>query len=217
MIIPEQLVALPHLLIADSAHFTVHSTIFTRTYVGDVLFGLTPVSTILIEDAFTQGVVSISTTLLSLPIAYPYTSHSIISASDLNGMVSLGLQDSSSPVPKFSEDLGMDVKDSVSLDSLSGSIWRNTPSSPFKGPSTNCHSKMKEGDCLRMEVNLDSTPRTVQFFVNGKSGDCFVSGLPASVRIGFASPAEDTSFRIDRITRLSQPTPITPEMIELKW
>ncbi|KAK2941717.1 hypothetical protein BLNAU_23379 [Blattamonas nauphoetae] len=50
--------------------------------------------------------------------------------------------------------------------------------------SVSCHSELKESDCVRMEVDLDSTLRTVQFFVNGEAGRSYVSGLPPSVRIG---------------------------------
>ncbi|KAK2942435.1 hypothetical protein BLNAU_22668 [Blattamonas nauphoetae] len=75
---------------------------------------------------------------------------------------------------------------------------------------------MRDGDCVRMEVDMDSTPRTVQFFVNGESGECFVSGLPLSVRIAFTVSVVETFLRIDRIAQQERPTPITPEMTEIK-
>ncbi|KAK2958956.1 hypothetical protein BLNAU_5972 [Blattamonas nauphoetae] len=55
----------------------------------------------------------------------------------------------------------------------------------------------------------------VQLFVNGRSGRSFVSGLPPSVRIGFSVFAQETSFRIDRIVKQTQPTPILQYIPEL--
>ncbi|KAK2951096.1 hypothetical protein BLNAU_13939 [Blattamonas nauphoetae] len=70
--------------------------------------------------------------------------------------------------------------DSIGLNK-SGYVKFNTPS---ETSYVICHSELNEGDCIRMEVDLDSTPRTVQFFVNGKAGECYMSGIPSSVRIG---------------------------------
>ncbi|KAK2949963.1 putative Protein kinase domain containing protein [Blattamonas nauphoetae] len=91
-----------------------------------------------------------------------------------------GLMDSRQPLPTIDETLGYDVKHSVGLNRYSDLIF-NTPSSRS---NAHCHSWLKEGDCVRMEVDLDSTSRTVQFFVNGKAVKDYVSGLPSSVRIG---------------------------------
>ncbi|KAK2940463.1 hypothetical protein BLNAU_24635 [Blattamonas nauphoetae] len=44
-------------------------------------------------------------------------------------------------------------------------------------------NKDQEGDCVRMEVGMDSKPRTLQFFVNGEAGQFYVSDLPTLVRI----------------------------------
>ncbi|KAK2951110.1 hypothetical protein BLNAU_13953 [Blattamonas nauphoetae] len=66
----------------------------------------------------------------------------------------------------LSKRYGNIVADSVSLNT-SGYIKFNTPSSRSNAP---CHSPLNGGDSVRMEVDLDSTPRTVQFFVNGEAG-----------------------------------------------
>ncbi|KAK2963691.1 hypothetical protein BLNAU_1256 [Blattamonas nauphoetae] len=102
---------------------------------------------------------------------------------------------------------------SVGLNS-SGYLYWNTPSSPS---SQRRHIVLKEGDCVRIEVDLESTPRTVQFFVNGQAVDSYVSGIPSSVLIGFSVCAQGTSFRIDNISHLSRPTPISEEMEEIEW
>ncbi|KAK2951129.1 hypothetical protein BLNAU_13972 [Blattamonas nauphoetae] len=120
--------------------------------------------------------------------------------------------DSNNSIPKTDETLGGDVKNSVGLNRY-GYIKFNTPSSIS---SRYCLSRLHEGDCVRMEVDLDSAPRTVQFFVNGETGRSYVSGIPSSVRIGFSLFGEGTSFRIDNISRLSQPTPISEGMNEVK-
>ncbi|KAK2940960.1 hypothetical protein BLNAU_24136 [Blattamonas nauphoetae] len=109
--------------------------------------------------------------------------------------------------------LGDRVKNSVSLNRYGG-LFFHTPSSCTIDGS---HSRMNEGDCIRMEVDLDSTPRTVQFFVNGKAGRSYVSEIPSSVRIGFSVAGKGTSFRINSISRFSRPTPISEEMRGFRW
>ncbi|KAK2945337.1 hypothetical protein BLNAU_19726 [Blattamonas nauphoetae] len=79
-----------------------------------------------------------------------------------------------------------------------------------------CHYALTEGDCVRMEMDMHSTPRTVQFLLNGESSRWFVTGLPPSVRIGFSVFAQETSFRIDRIVKQTQPTPMHQYIPELK-
>ncbi|KAK2957274.1 hypothetical protein BLNAU_7652 [Blattamonas nauphoetae] len=121
--------------------------------------------------------------------------------------------DSKSPIPKLGEQLGFNVNNSVSVD-RSGYLYFNTPSS---NSSKDCTPILKDGVCVRMEVDLDSTPRTLQLFVNGEAGRCYISGIPSSVRIGFSVAGKGTSFRIDNIFRLSQPTPISEGMYEVMW
>ncbi|KAK2943246.1 hypothetical protein BLNAU_21818 [Blattamonas nauphoetae] len=122
----------------------------------------------------------------------------------------------------FIHPLSIDPKTSSGMDSLSlysyyGCLWQNTPSTQLDSQATVYCSGLMEGDCVRMEVDMDSNPRTVQFFVNGESGPSFISGLPPSIRIGFTLTKKGTSFRIDRITQQTHPTPISPEMEEIRW
>ncbi|KAK2945822.1 hypothetical protein BLNAU_19247 [Blattamonas nauphoetae] len=65
--------------------------------------------------------------------------------------------------------------------------------------------------------NMDSTPRTVQFFVNGKTGKSYVSGIPESVRLGFSADVMGTSLQIASIVHSTRPTPLTDTMTEIKW
>ncbi|KAK2957327.1 hypothetical protein BLNAU_7705 [Blattamonas nauphoetae] len=171
----------------------------TRTEFGTENYGGSTWSSLLLSDPFTSGIISITITLLSLP--------------DIWRDVYFGLMDSNYPIPKVGEELGFNVNNSVGLGS-NCNLYNNTPSSHTVH---NCHSWLKEGDNVRMEVDLDSTPRTLQFFVNGKAGECYMSGIPSSVRIGFSVKYQGTSFRIDNISRLSHPTPISDRMREIRW
>ncbi|KAK2946610.1 hypothetical protein BLNAU_18446 [Blattamonas nauphoetae] len=150
-----------------------------------------------IKGPFTSGIVTITITFLSLPY-FPFT---------------FGLMDSTSPLNNWGKALGWNVNNSVGL-STDGNLNFNASSSfSYK----RCHPRQDEGDCVRMEIDLNSTPRTVQFFVNGEAGRFYVSGIPSSVRIGFSIFEKQTSFRIDNISRLSRPTPILEGMEEVKF
>ncbi|KAK2949360.1 hypothetical protein BLNAU_15740 [Blattamonas nauphoetae] len=162
-------------------------------------------SSVLLNTPISQGIVSVTLTILTLPRKASF------------GVLRFCLLDSTAPVPKLRETVGCDVQDSVSLSSINGKLYSLTPSRPFQHSAKVHHYKPKEGDCVRMEVDMDSTPRRLQFFVNGQQGRFLVSGLPPSVKIGFTVWIAGTSIRIDRIVKLTQPTPITPEMRELWW
>ncbi|KAK2957325.1 hypothetical protein BLNAU_7703 [Blattamonas nauphoetae] len=193
---PRPLSTLPSLAFTDLSHFSINRTIFTRTAFREDDDVVPVWSSLLISDPFTSGVISGTITILSL--------------TDLWRDVLFGLMDFNDPIPVFDERLGVHVKNSVALDQL-GTLWFNTPSSHSYEA---CHFSLNEFDCVRMEVDLDSTPRTVQFFVNGQAGECYMSGIPSSVRIGFTVWGPETSFRIDKISRLSRPTPFSEGMME---
>ncbi|KAK2941165.1 hypothetical protein BLNAU_23930 [Blattamonas nauphoetae] len=199
-------IALPPLLFTDPSHFIVNGTTITRSEVDVGIFGFARHSSALLRDPITSEIVSVTLTILSLP----NLDHQV-------GGIRIGVLDSTAPVPKLGETLGWDVKDSVSLNSSAGYLNLHSPSTQHVSKSAFCHFFLKEGDCVRMEVDMDSTPRTAQFFVNGENGESFVSGLPLSVRIGFSAYGQGTSFRIDRILQKERPTPTAPEMEEIKW
>ncbi|KAK2946599.1 hypothetical protein BLNAU_18435 [Blattamonas nauphoetae] len=194
---PRPLPKLPLLDFTNQSHFSINRTIFTRTAFREDDDGYPVWSSVVLSKPFTSGIISITITILSTS----------------NGYIRFGLMDSTSPIPKTDKTLGLNVENSVSLDNY-GTLWFSTPSSDS---FEDCTSFLKEGACLRMEVDLDSTPRTLQFFKNGRAGQHYMSELPSSVRIGFSVWKPETSFRIDNISRLSQPTPISDEMMEVKW
>ncbi|KAK2943255.1 hypothetical protein BLNAU_21827 [Blattamonas nauphoetae] len=201
--IPAPLVTLPPLLFTNPSHFITNGTTLTRSDVDLLFRGSARHSSTFLRDPIDNGIVSVTLTILNL--------------SRRSSFIRIGLLDSTAPVPKMDELLGSDVKDSISLNSSTGNIYHNTPSTQHISNSTICHFFLKEGDCVRMEVDMDSNPRTVQFFVNGESGRSFLSGLPPSVRIGFSTYGQEISCRIDRIIRQTQRTPIAPEMEKIKW
>ncbi|KAK2947840.1 hypothetical protein BLNAU_17260 [Blattamonas nauphoetae] len=188
----------PSLFSKNLRHFFLRNTTITHSPLGQNSFNSD--YTLLLKEKITSGVVSMTLTLLCQ-----------------RGAINFGLIDSNTPVPKLGDAVGSDVENSVSLYSCYGLLYHNTPSTSHEIDVKYCHSVLREGDCVRMEVDMESTPRTVQFFVNGETGQCFVSGLPPSVRVGFSAYAQESSFRIDRISKQEKPTPITPEMEEIKW
>ncbi|KAK2949967.1 hypothetical protein BLNAU_15110 [Blattamonas nauphoetae] len=172
----------------NPAHFTIRSSTAT-TNVRSCSFKVTDSwSAVFLPDPFTSGVVSITITITILSTA--------------NGTIRFGLMDSKSRFLESDDLFGINVENSVGLDT-DGRLILHTPSSYTIDGS---HSRMKEGDCVRVEVNLDSTPRTVQLFVNGEA-----------VMWYFSAYGNGTSFRIDNISRLSRRTPISKEMRKIRW
>ncbi|KAK2960645.1 putative Protein kinase domain containing protein [Blattamonas nauphoetae] len=196
------LAALPSLIFTKPTHFSTNCTTLTRTDVGGDRDGDGRTSSVLIADTFSSGVISISLTVLSLPLG-----------KTCRGDICFGLMDAASAIPRIDEKLGTTVRNSVCVDSF-GSVWTNTSTSH---PSRLCLSRLNEDDSFRMEVDLDLNPRKVQFFKNGESGKCFVSHLPRSVKIGFSVTIQGTSFRVENVTLLSQPTALVDGMAELVW
>ncbi|KAK2957966.1 hypothetical protein BLNAU_7142 [Blattamonas nauphoetae] len=210
---PARLVSLPRLLIVDPSHFIVDGTTITRSTFG-LNWQPSPIeSPLFIEKAITEGVVSVTLTILAL-----------FEIKETEG-IHLGLFDSTASLSLiedsmkrgYDQRLGCDVYNSVAMKSCHGSLWCRKSSAKHNIALQLCHSDLKNGDCVRMEVNMDSTPRTLQFFVNGAAGYSYVSGLPSSVRIGISVSCFRISFRFDRITHNHRPTPIPPGMTEIKW
>ncbi|KAK2946919.1 putative Protein kinase domain containing protein [Blattamonas nauphoetae] len=198
---PTHLKTLPQMLFTTPSHFSINHTTITRTERGQSSNGYAHWSSALLYDPFTSGIVSITFSILRIAFCRG------------SGTIAFGLMKSNSPLPQVGELLGNKVKNSISLN-RSGSLWVKTPSSHSL---QDCHTVLREGDSVRMEVDLSSTPRTVQFFVNGEAGECYMSGIPSSVRIGSSIRGGGGSFRIDSISRLSQPSPILEGMLEIKW
>ncbi|KAK2944750.1 putative Mitogen-activated protein kinase kinase 2 [Blattamonas nauphoetae] len=187
---------LPELLFTHKSHFIVRNNVLTRTEKGTDEKGRNRPSTVLFSEPITKGVVSVTFVVLTLA-----------ESTEDEELVTFGLLDSSVAVP----DLGQTL-DSVGL-STSGDI------NVFNQIKLETFASwpLSEKDRVVVEVNMDSTPRTVQFFVNGKTIGRYVSGIPDSVRIGFSADVMGTSLQITSIVRSTQPTPLADTMEEIKW
>ncbi|KAK2959779.1 putative serine/threonine protein kinase [Blattamonas nauphoetae] len=194
---------LPELLFTNKTHFAIRNNVLTRTEKGTDKSGETKPSSVLLSEPITKGIVSVTFVVLTLA-----------ESSDEKGFVYFGLLDSSRAVPRLGRTLGENVKHSVGLSATKEQLNVFTLSSLTEDFSQHI---LTNHDRIVMEVNMDSSPRTVQFFVNGKAGKCYVSGIPESVRIGFSADAKGTSLEIACIIHSTQPTPITDKMKEIKW
>ncbi|KAK2947539.1 hypothetical protein BLNAU_17559 [Blattamonas nauphoetae] len=197
-----QVMKLPELLLTHKSHFIIRNTVLTRTEKGEDKKGRGRPSTVLFSEPITKGVVSVTFAVLT-----------IAESGAEKGFITFGLLDSSLAVPELGQVLGKDVKYSVALSSSEGQLQINTQSSLEQ----DCCSSISKTDRVVMEVNMDSTPRTVQFFVNGKAGKCYVSGIPESVRIGFSADVMGTSLEIASIVHSTQATPLADKILEIKW
>ncbi|KAK2943804.1 putative Cyclin-dependent kinase 2 [Blattamonas nauphoetae] len=192
---------LPELLLTHQSHFAIRNNILTRTEKGINERGRTKPSTVLLSEPITKGVVSVTFVILN-----------IVDSMDQNGFINFGLLDSTMDVPRLGRVLGNNVKHSAGLSS-------NKEIQMFGQAKlvVDCCNSLSKKDRVVMEVNMDSNPRTVQFFVNGKAGKCYVSGIPESVRIGFSADVMGTSLQITSIIQSTQATPLADKMREIKW
>ncbi|KAK2952965.1 hypothetical protein BLNAU_12141 [Blattamonas nauphoetae] len=204
--IPRPHPRIPALLLTNSQHFKIVNTVVTRTSIGKNSRKEAGLSTILIGDAISSGIASMTVTILHLPPKQENVNP-----------IHFGLIDSSLPVPKLNESLGFDVRNSLCLYSGNGFLGSLTISSDYIIQEELCHRPLQEGDNVRMEVNMRSAVRTVQFFVNGERGLCYMSEIPFSIRVGFSVEGEGTSFRLDRFIKQQRNTPLYKEMTKMKW
>ncbi|KAK2946493.1 hypothetical protein BLNAU_18598 [Blattamonas nauphoetae] len=193
---------LPELLFTNKSHFIVRNNVLIRTEKGTDEKGRARPSTVLLSEPITKGVVSVTFVLLALA-----------NSREEDRFITLGLLDSSATVPQLGRVLGRDARYSLALSTTSDKLHVCHQSSL----SIDCCSSLRRKDRVVMEVNMDSTPRTVQFFKNGNAGKCYVSGIPESVRIGFSADAMGTSLQIASIIKTTQPTPLSDKMLEIKW
>ncbi|KAK2954860.1 hypothetical protein BLNAU_10190 [Blattamonas nauphoetae] len=126
-------------------------------------------STVLLSEPITTGVVSVTFVVLTLAESL-----------EQEGFFNFGLLDSSMAVPQLGQVLGKDVKNSFGLSTSSGNLLLFNQILL----EAECHFNVSKKARIVMEVNMDSTPRTVQFFVNGKALERYVSEIPESVRFG---------------------------------
>ncbi|KAK2950356.1 putative CAMK family protein kinase [Blattamonas nauphoetae] len=197
-----QSMKLPELLFTYKSHFTIRNNVLTRTDKGEDKKGNTRPSTVLFSEPITKGVVSVTFVVLNLPESV-----------EEDGFINFGLVDSSVAVPQLGRVLGTNVKRSVSYSSSKGRIQAFNQVKLEE----RCSDSLSKKDRIVMEVNMDSTPRTLQFFVNGKAGQSYVSGIPESVRIGFSADVMGTSLEVISIVHSTQASPFADKIKEIRW
>ncbi|KAK2942077.1 putative Sucrose non-fermenting protein kinase 1 [Blattamonas nauphoetae] len=188
---------LPELLFTHKSHFAVRNNILLRTEKGTDAKGSTRPSTVLLSEPITKGVVSVTFVVLM-----------VAESLGQEGFINFGLVESSIAVPRLGHVLGRNLKDSMSL-STSGHLHLFTPTNQTE----NWTDSLSPRNRVVMEVNMDSIPRTVQFFINGKVLHYFVSGIPES----FTANVIGTSVQIASIVHSTQATPLTEKMEEILW
>ncbi|KAA6382905.1 MAG: hypothetical protein EZS28_021566, partial [Streblomastix strix] len=65
---------------------------------------------------------------------------------------------------------------------------------------------LEEGDRIAMELNMESSPRTLTFFVNDKEQPNYVSNVPDAVRFFAYIAVEDSLFKILKFEEIPEPT-----------
>ncbi|KAK2947526.1 hypothetical protein BLNAU_17546 [Blattamonas nauphoetae] len=193
---------LPELLFTDKSHYIIRNNVLTRTEKGTDKKGRARPSTVLLSEPITKGVVSVTFVVLA-----------ITRSSEEEGFINFGLLDASATVPRLGRVLGKTVKHTAALSTSNGQLHVFTQT--LLEEKSRC--PISKQDRVVMEVNMDSTPRTVQFFVNGKAGKCYVSGIPESVRIGFSADVMGTSLQIASIVHSTQATPLADKMFDFQW
>ncbi|KAA6377720.1 MAG: hypothetical protein EZS28_026753 [Streblomastix strix] len=64
----------------------------------------------------------------------------------------------------------------------------------------------KTGDRVTLELNMDSSPRTLTFFVNDEEQPNYATNIPASVRFFASLWLKDDSFKVLKFEALPAPT-----------
>ncbi|KAA6400674.1 MAG: hypothetical protein EZS28_003801 [Streblomastix strix] len=86
------------------------------------------------------------------------------------------------------------------------------------GKSTTGNQAIKDNDSVALEVNLNSTPRTVHLFINNVQQPIFMSGVPESVQFFFFIYQIGNSVTVLSLKRLTATSvQIIPGSKEMKW
>ncbi|KAK2949796.1 putative Carbon catabolite-derepressing protein kinase [Blattamonas nauphoetae] len=196
----KKITGLPLLLVLPCNSYKIEDRTFTRLRLENKEDALTPdvECMLFIAEPITRGIVSISITLNSLTTLEDQPTFAISLSS--TGIFMQSLVDPLSPLAM------------VGFESEKGELRAGSPSEEDEGTNEPCHQPLKAGDVVVMEVNMETNPRTVQFFVNGKAGKCYASGLTESMSVTLMAFGEGTSFRLNSMMHLTTPTPFAPGM-----
>ncbi|KAA6359584.1 MAG: hypothetical protein EZS28_044889, partial [Streblomastix strix] len=97
-------------------------------------------------------------------------------------------------------------------------VFSNGGSVVQESSYTDGNKKMKDGDLVLVEVNMDATPRTAHLFINGQQQPVFVSGLPESVQFWFFLNYAGGSVTVLSLKKLTASSVAQiPNENEVKW
>ncbi|KAA6403732.1 MAG: hypothetical protein EZS28_000751 [Streblomastix strix] len=68
------------------------------------------------------------------------------------------------------------------------------------------NAEFNDGDRVALEINMDSNPRTLSFFVNDIEQPNFVTDIPSAVRIWAHLFWKDSSFKVLKFESVTEPT-----------
>ncbi|KAA6380756.1 MAG: hypothetical protein EZS28_023716 [Streblomastix strix] len=68
------------------------------------------------------------------------------------------------------------------------------------------HKTQNPGNWVALEVNMDSNPRTLSFFVNGVKQPIYVTNIPPAVRFWAYLNDRDDVFRVIKFEAIPEPT-----------
>ncbi|KAA6403579.1 MAG: putative aurora kinase a [Streblomastix strix] len=82
----------------------------------------------------------------------------------------------------------------------------------------NKNDSFQDGKRIAMEVNMDSNPRTLNFFVDDKIQPYFIINIPSAIRFWILLYYISSYFKVTRFEKLSTPSTVDATgQIALKW
>ncbi|KAK2959416.1 hypothetical protein BLNAU_5725 [Blattamonas nauphoetae] len=194
----------PELLMSDPCLFDVSEETVIRTKIGRSKEGFASRASFALKEPFTSGVTSLTFTV------------PVVGATDtFYGSVNVAILPSNVIVPPLRKYIASPLN-ACTLHYSDGKLAATIRQNATEPETLACHSPLEEGDIIRVEVDMDSTPRVAQFFVNGKAGSAYVSHLPSSVRLAWQANLHQTRVRLLDISKLTHATPIPKNAKELK-
>ncbi|KAA6372278.1 MAG: hypothetical protein EZS28_032194, partial [Streblomastix strix] len=76
----------------------------------------------------------------------------------------------------------------------------------FAEESVSGNAEFDKGNYVALELNMDSTPRTLTFFVDDEEQPQYITYIPESVSFWVFLFEVDSSFKVTKFERLRNPT-----------
>ncbi|KAK2963966.1 hypothetical protein BLNAU_1044 [Blattamonas nauphoetae] len=161
--------------------------------------------TTLFEEPISEGVACFGIKILGIP-----------KSDRLKDGLMFGLVDALSRRPRSDDRLGVEIPNSIALSAGTGTLCIAVPSTKQNGEKIPNCGRVREGDRVVLEVDMDARPRTAVFMINGNVALTFMSGLPPSIRFGFSMKKEGISFLNEGMCCLKRATRLR-RVNEVKW